>query len=331
MSQDVTGSDVECILVDDCGTDRSMDIVHEVTDGYQGSVHFLLLSHEQNRGLSAARNTGLQYATNDFVLFLDSDDYLMPGALHYMLDHLSQHLDVDIIIGNALNRKNDQTLHPHLHTAELLDSPYEFFQRMLRHKIYLYAWNKLIRRTLLLDNNVLFISGILYEDQAWSYQLFSYANSVLLLPQVTYVYENNPQSIVNTTFTPERAEWTVRSYAVSTTYMLDNPPGSHRYERNMTVDYLLFMGYFLMNGKDLESKFSMSSEVVYEFRQVRSRLMRRSLRYGRLLLTLFFMLLFTPMSYLQRLRWFRSHYDRIELAVNRLAHSTDFLHNKNRI
>ena len=201
---------------------------------------------------------------------------------------------------------------------------------MLRHKIYLYAWNKLIRRTLLTDNNVLFISGILYEDQAWSYHLFSCAHSVMLLPQITYVYENNPQSIVNTTFTPERAELTVHSYAISTTYMLDNPPDGYRYKRNMTVDNLLFMGYFLMNGIDLLSKFSMSSAVVHEFRLVRGRLMCRSLRYGRLLISLFFMLLFTPMSYIQRLRWFRAHYDKIELAINRLAHATDFLHNKHR-
>ncbi len=331
MAQKFEEVDFECILVDDESSDGSMTIVKEMLQAYHGPISFRIITHYKNMGLSMARNTGILEAQGDYVLFMDSDDYLMPDALSLFVDQVIQHPDVDIVIGNALNKKNGQTLHSNLRTVELLDSPDDFFQRMLRHKIYLYAWNKLIRRTLLMDNRILFISGILYEDQAWSYQLFSCANSVLLLPQVTYAYENNPQSIVNTTFTPERAELTVRSYAVSTTYMLDNPPDSHRYERNMTVDYLLFVGYFLMNGIDLESKFSMSSDIVYEFRLVRSCLIHRSLRYGRLLLSLFFMLLFTPMSYIQRLRWFRSHYDRIELAVNRLAHATDFLHNKNRI
>ena len=331
MAQKFEEVDFECILVDDESSDGSMTIVKEMLQAYHGPISFRIITHYKNMGLSMARNTGILEAQGDYVLFMDSDDYLMPDALSLFVDQVIQHPDVDIVIGNALNKKNGQTLHSNLHTVELLDAPDDFFQRMLRHKIYLYAWNKLIRRTLLMDNRILFISGILYEDQAWSYQLFSCANSVLLLPQVTYAYENNPQSIVNTTFTPERAELTVRSYAVSTTYMLDNPPDSHRYERNMTVDYLLFVGYFLMNGIDLESKFCMSSDIVYEFRLVRSRLIHRSLRYGRLLLSLFFMLLFTPMSYIQRLRWFRSHYDRIELAVNRLAHATDFLHNKNRI
>lgn len=330
MTQQVEGAAVECILVDDESTDDSMAIVRAMLQAYHGAISFRIVTHNKNMGLSMARNTGTLEAQGDYVLFIDSDDCLMPGALSLFVHQAIQHPDVDIIIGNALNKKNDQPLHPRLHAAELLESPDDFFQRMLRHKIYLYAWNKLIRRTLLTDNNVQFISGILYEDQAWSYHLFSCVRSVLLLPQVTYVYENNPQSIVNTTFTPERAEWTVRSYAVSTTYMLDNPPDSRRYTRNMTVDYLLFMGYFLMNGIDLESKFPMSSAVAHESRLVRGRLMHRSLRYGRLLLSLFFMLLFTPLSYIQRLRWFRCHYDKIELAVNRLAHATDFLHNKHR-
>lgn len=330
MDQTFLDTSIECILVDDESLDDSMAIVKDMLQAYHGAISFRIITHNKNMGLSMARNTGTLEAQGDYIFFMDSDDYLMTDALSLLVDQAIQYPDVDIIIGNALNKKSDQPLHPYLHTTELLDSPDEFFQRMLRHKIYLYAWNKLIRRTLLIDNNILFISGILYEDQAWSYHLFSCAHSVLLLPQVTYVYENNPQSIVNTTFTSERVEWTVRSYAVSTTYILDNPPDSHRYERNMTVDYLLFMGYFLMNGIDLESKFSMSSDVVYEFRLVRSRLMHRSLRYGRLLLSLFFVLLFTPMCYIQRLRWFRSHYDRIELTVSLLAHATDFLHNKHR-
>jgi len=328
MAQKFEEVDFECILVDDESSDGSMTIVKEMLQAYHGPISFRIITHYKNMGLSMARNTGILEAQGDYVLFMDSDDYLMPDALSLFVDQVIQHPDVDIVIGNALNKKNGQTLHSNLHTVELLDSPDDFFQRMLRHKIYLYAWNKLIRRTLLMDNRILFISGILYEDQAWSYQLFSCANSVLLLPQVTYAYENNPQSIVNTTFTPERAELTVRSYAVSATYMLDNPPDSHRYERNMTVDYLLFVGYFLMNGIDLKSKYSMSLDVVREFRLVRGRLMHRSLRYGRLLLSLFFMLLFSPLDHIQRLRWFRAYYDKIERTINRLAHTTDFLHNK---
>ena len=49
---------IECIIVDDCSPDGSMDIVRRFVDNYQGTVQFRLLRHEVNRGLSAARNTG---------------------------------------------------------------------------------------------------------------------------------------------------------------------------------------------------------------------------------------------------------------------------------
>ena len=328
LSQDFAGSDVECILVDDCGTDRSMDIVHEVTEGYQGPVHFLLLTHEQNRGLSAARNTGLHHATGDYVLFIDSDDYLMPGAMHYMPDHLSQHPGVDMVMGNVINKKSDSLLFPNLQEPWLMDDPDLFFGRMLRRQIYLYAWNKLIRRSILLEHDVLFIDGIIYEDQAWSYQLFSHLSSVLLLPEVTYVYEYNPSSIVNTTFTIEKADKTIRSYTISCNRIMDNPPRPERYKGNMTVDYLLFVTNFLMNGVDLMSRQAITPGVAKGFCATKRRLLLRALRYGRLLLACFFLLLFWPFSLLQRFRLFRHHYYNIESLVNRLAHLTDCLHRK---
>ena len=331
MSQDVTGADVECLLVDDYGTDRSMDIVREVIDGYQGPIIFLLLSHERNLGLSAARNTGLQHATGDYVLFIDSDDYLMPGALHYMLDHLSQYPEVDMVIGNVTNKKNNSLLFCHLQEPWLMDNPDLFFGRMLHRQIYLYAWNKLIRRSILMDYKVLFIDGILYEDMSWSYHLFSHLSSLLLLPKVTYVYECNPASIVNTTFSTDKADKVVWSYTVSINYMLDNPPVPERYRKNITVDYLLFMLNMLMMGVDLSSRFRVSPDIAKGFLSVRLRLWRRALRYGRLLLVCFFLLLFPPFSYLKCFAFFRQHFYDLERGINVIAHLTDFLHNKNKL
>ena len=64
--------DIELVLVDDCGTDNSMNIVSEVVEKYVGNKKILLFKHEHNLGLSAARNTGIKNATGDYLLFLDS-------------------------------------------------------------------------------------------------------------------------------------------------------------------------------------------------------------------------------------------------------------------
>lgn len=331
MTQDFVDALIECILIDDCTSDGSMAIVEEMVTNYDGPISFVLLKHKENRGLSAARNTGILHAKGDYVFFMDSDDYMMPHSLQYFLDNQSKYKGVDMIIGNARNCKANNNLINDVHDTRLMTNRDLIFQSMLQHKIYLYAWNKLIKRDVLMRHHILFEEGILYEDQCWSYLLFSKVLSILLLSQVTYVYEYNPNSIVHTTFTLGNADKAVWSYAVSINRMLDCPPDPGLLQKNLTVDYLLYMANFLMNGVDVLSRFEISDEIARDFRAVRFRILSRSLRYGRLLLFCFFLLLFPPLSHLQKLRVFRHHYYDLEAVTNKLCHLTDFLHNRNRI
>ena len=71
---DQTYKDIECILIDDCGSDNSINLAKEFIYDYKGNILFTILHHEENKGLSAARNTGLRYAKGEYVYFLDSDD-----------------------------------------------------------------------------------------------------------------------------------------------------------------------------------------------------------------------------------------------------------------
>lgn len=68
MRQSYQGS-IECLLIDDCGTDNSMEVVNSVLNDYNGKIDFKVLHHECNRGLSAARNTGVASATGDYLYF----------------------------------------------------------------------------------------------------------------------------------------------------------------------------------------------------------------------------------------------------------------------
>lgn len=326
MTQEFEGATVECILIDDCTPDLSMTIVRTMVSEYNGSISFILLKHEVNRGLSAARNTGILQAKGDYVFFMDSDDYLMPHSLQYFLDNMSLYEDVDILIGNVNNCKAGNVMINIVQDSCLMIDRNVFFQRMLQHKIYLYAWNKIIKRDILLKHHIFFEEGILYEDQCWSYQLFSKVSSVLLLSQVTYVYEYNPNSIVHTTFTTENADKAVWSYTVSINKMLDCPPDPLVFQKNLTVDYLLFMANFLMNGVDVLSRFKISEEIAHYFFLVRVRILMRSLRNGRLMLACFFLILFSPFSYVQKSRFFRHHYYDLESIVNKMCHLTDFIH-----
>lgn len=329
MSQDLASAEVECILVDDCGVGGSMDIVRRTIEAYHGPICFQVLSHDVNRGLSAARNTGVSHSTGDYVLFMDSDDYLTPDGLTYLLQQQQAHPEADLVIGNALMKKDGTLLHPNLSEPWLIDSPDIFFRRMLRHQIYLYAWNKLIRRSVLTENKVTFIEGILYEDQSWSYHLFSVVSSVLLLPQVTYMYEWNDSSIVHAQLTLERVDKIVNSYIISTRWLLQHHPIAQQYAGNMAVDYLMFIANYLQNAIDIAQRNKVSPDVLRHLRTVKTALLLRSLRYGRMLVTLFLLTMFWPLRLLQWLRSYRHHYYEIEWVVNRLAHLADPLHRKN--
>lgn len=331
IAQDSAPVEMECLVVDDCGQDRSMEIVCQVIAEYQGPIRFEILRHEANRGLSAARNTGLRQAKGDYVMFIDSDDYLLPESIDYFVDNLSKNPAVDMLMGNVNNCKGGNLLIHRIREPWLIDDCNLLFQRMLRHQIYSYAWNKLIRRNILIDNDIAFIDGILFEDLLWSYQLFSYLQSVLLLPKVTYIYEYNQSSIVNTAYTPRKADMVVKSYVIIVNTGLDNPPSLERYRQNMTVDYLLFFMTYLMNCVDYLSKCQISSDNVRKFRSVKLRFLCRSMSYGRILLSCFCLLLFPPLSYLQKWYFFRHHYYDLEAIVNRICHLTDFMHRKRRI
>ena len=83
INQTYTGS-LECVVVDDCGSDRSMELALGMIAAYTGPIRFEVVRFERNRGLSAARNAGLEHATGDYVFFLDSDDEISENCIELL-------------------------------------------------------------------------------------------------------------------------------------------------------------------------------------------------------------------------------------------------------
>lgn len=328
MAQNIVEVDVECILVDDCGQDKSMTIVRQMVENYEGPILFHILHHEHNRGLSAARNTGLDVATGDYVLFIDSDDYLMPDALKSMLGGLHLYPEADVVVGNTMNEADGRTTFPPFASSKCIDNHYVFFTEILRLQINIQAWNKLIRRNVMVESGLRFVEGILYEDQLWSFLLFDSVSSVLLLPDVTYFYRSNENSIVNISHSQPKANHVAMSYTRSVMEMLHRPPTVEKYDRNVCVNYLVFMTNCMMKAVDFSVSYKVSAETMREMKRTRRLLMLRTLRYGRLFVAVFMLLLFSPFCLLQQWAFFRHNYHRLEVLVLNVAHFTDFFHRK---
>lgn len=192
-TQDYSGR-IECIVIDDCGCDSSMARVSEWLAHYDGSISFTILHHDHNRGLSAARNTGISYAKGDYLLFVDSDDELTPNAISSLTKPLSEQR-YDFVIGDYRVVGSDKRYPPLLldDKSTLFDD--DIFKTYLLGKWYMMAYNKLINRNFLLNNNILFLEGIIHEDDLWSFELAFKTKSMFVTKDCCYIYKIREGSI----------------------------------------------------------------------------------------------------------------------------------------
>ena len=187
---------IECILVDDCGTDRSIEVAGAFISGYQGKICFRLLHHEHNRGLSAARNTGIRASQGKYVYFLDSDDTITADCMEGFLNIIKEHPDVDLIqglIGQDSPYMNQFTTKEFPSYTD--DCKYIKKALLDYNELPVCAANKMVRRQLIIDHDLFFKEGIIHEDNYWSYFLAKYVCSLAIYPKKCYLYTENPISI----------------------------------------------------------------------------------------------------------------------------------------
>lgn len=190
-----TWQDLEVILVDDCTPDNSMEIVEAVIASHLRGITVRLLKHEKNRGLSAARNTGICDALGEYLFFLDSDDYIPENAIE-LLANIAKLNKPDFVIGNY-----EVTGTKRWAPSLSLDTGYYegndfILSNYISGKWYVMAWNKLMNRSFLIQNELYFQEGMVHEDDLWSFKLANIALSMSVVNEVTYFYFIQPVSIM---------------------------------------------------------------------------------------------------------------------------------------
>lgn len=195
---------LECILVDDCGTDKSMEIVEKLIAEYDGTIVFSILHHEHNRGLSAARNTGVAAAKGEYVYFLDSDDWISDDCIEKLARPLRE-LEYDIVVGDF---KVVGELPYHLELS-LPEGPYHEFgitQTFCNGGVYVMAVNKLYKIEFLLKNHLLFEEGKVHEDDILAFELSCLEKSFYVVKSTTYFYRIRENSIITSTNVRKKLE-----------------------------------------------------------------------------------------------------------------------------
>lgn len=190
--------DLECIVVDDCSTDDSMSIVEKVIEDYNGPITFKVLHHTQNRGLSAARNTGMETAIGDYLFFLDSDDELTDNCIEELVEPLNIEW-YDIVVGELMIFGSDKPYY-----GLKLELPDRVILRgneiinTYRTRWNMMAQNKLYRKEFIMSSHLSFYAGIIHEDELWSFQVAILASSLCSVRKITYHYRIRQGSLVST-------------------------------------------------------------------------------------------------------------------------------------
>lgn len=188
---------LEVILVDDCSPDGSMDIACDYIRKSTRSqdLIFKYTRHECNRGLSAARNTGIQQATGDYLYFLDSDDEITANCVELLVKN-SNNGQTDVVCGGFKVVGNENSLwNKNEFTDIYLSGNRNILNFYISGRLYVMAWNKMIRRDLLIKNNLFFKEGVIHEDNHWSFIIMNNIETLRLLRERCYLYNYRSMSI----------------------------------------------------------------------------------------------------------------------------------------
>lgn len=182
--------DLEVICINDGSTDNSRKIL----SAWEARFPQIRAIDRENGGLSAARNTGLAYATGDYIVFVDSDDWVEPTLLNQLAKEASREDMICFACRKSDNGAID-TLVP-----EQSDGWSYYNRHALEHRTvpFVCVWQRCYRREFLIENDLHFREGILHEDNEFTPRACFRAKSVKVIPDVLYNYRVRPGSIMTT-------------------------------------------------------------------------------------------------------------------------------------
>lgn len=181
-----TLSDIEIVIVNDGSPDNSEKIIEIYSKRYLNKIKYV---KKQNGGLSSARNYGIPYATGEYIAFLDSDDYVELNMYELMYNKAIED-NYDMVECNFIWEYKNKTK---IDIGEKYKGTNEALE-----KARVVAWNKLYRRDVLINSNILFPEGLRYEDVEFFYKILPSLNKIGFVDNAFIHYVQRDNSISNT-------------------------------------------------------------------------------------------------------------------------------------
>lgn len=229
-----TYKDIEIICINDGSTDNSLNILKE----YKKKDNRIIIVEQENKGVSATRNNGILMAKGDYITFVDSDDFLDLNIYEKCMESISQN-DADIAVFDFICFP-DQISHKKLESKVYHNQRFEAIDENNIGGDT--VWNKIYRRSMIIDNNILFKEDIqLGEDSLFTVTVFPCAKTVALVPEVFYHYRVNRQASASYSIVTKKRMSSVINISK---YLIDDYMSRGYTERkNWLLNYSLLLTY----------------------------------------------------------------------------------------
>lgn len=262
-----TYQDFELILVNDHSTDESQLICKNYAD----TSEKIILVDSDRKGVSSARNTGIDHAKGDYIVFVDSDDWLVKGALEVLKKSIQE---VDLVSGSYCKKENIAISDERLYClkAECLNRK-KFVERLFdSKKIYQgYCWGKLFKNEIIKENHIRFDESLAFnEDRLFVLEYVLYSSKVRTINECVYGYRQHSKSVMSKAETDSKMITTkieneIQSAKKMEIYLADSFP-----EGKAWLEYNLLKKLY-----DYRKAFSKSDEIPDEIMKTISKLESR--------------------------------------------------------
>ena len=192
---------IEIILVDD----GSPDGCPALCDQWAERDKRIKVIHKQNGGLSDARNAGIDVSKGEFIVFIDSDDWVSIeyiSSLYQAMENTNADIcECEIIkTNNSILDEDDE-----IASNPICYSPEEALNFLIQDKMFhQYVWNKIYKRCCL--TGIPFVKGKVNEDEFWTYQVFGKAKKIVKIQKKLYYYFQRPESIMGSVYGLKRLD-----------------------------------------------------------------------------------------------------------------------------
>lgn len=193
--------DIEIICIDDESSDGSLDILNKYAEN---DYRFKVLT-QSNSGAGIARNKGLEYAIGEYIVFLDSDDYIELDMCEFLYNH-AKNLDSDLVLFNNRWYLEDNTTRDFIH-FDSFDGDYKTFvfdYHFIHNKVlsgfFGVIWTKFYKKSFLNDNVIVFPSHKLYNDLEFHIKSVLLAERIAYCPKIFYHYNKSGHPSLQTKY-----------------------------------------------------------------------------------------------------------------------------------